>query len=98
MHDIYTRKKRVATREKKIETNCLKNTRYPVRGVRLGVVAAAASAAASVTAYTSVTTSCKLVGSRVPSVPAVAAVKTALVLVASCEGRKSGCHCLVLNR
>jgi hypothetical protein len=55
--------------------------------MRLVVVAAAASAAASAAVSTAVTSSCELVGSSVPSVPAVAAVKTALVLgVAREEG------------
>ncbi len=44
-------------------------------------IAAATGAAASAAASTAVPSPCELVGSRVPSVTAVAAVKTTLVLV-----------------
>ena len=50
-------------------------------------IATAAGAAASAAASTAVPSSCELVGSRVPSVTAVAAVETAqILLVARGEG------------
>ncbi len=64
--------------------------------MRLVVVAAVTGAAASAAASTAVTSSCELVGSGIPSVSAVAAVKTALVLgVARGEGAAASASCLV---
>jgi hypothetical protein len=64
--------------------------------VRLVVIAAATGAAASAAASTAVTSSCKLVGGVVPSVSAVAAVRTALVVgVAGSESAAASASCLV---
>ncbi len=87
MHVIYIRKKIMMARMKKIVTELSEDQKVSGERKRLVVVAAVARTAASAAASTAVTSSCELVGSRIPSVPAVAVVKTALILGIAREER-----------